>query len=210
MMLYLFRHGKSEANTAQLVTGTRADPLVDEGRRQAKAMGQWLEQVELGGDRFFTSDWLRAQQTSHLICPDAKWEIDARLGETDAGLVADWPLAAFAREYPDFYRNNSTKYPDGESHMDLNRRVTAWLHEVLDTSPPDEKIVVVTHSGPIACLLQHALMIGMDRFPALLPAHASLTVIEYSCASAHKATLKTFSLAPAETARPMLAQTKDR
>jgi hypothetical protein len=54
----------------------------------------------------------------------------------------------------------------------------------------------------------------MERFPALLPAHASLTVIEYtdtgsgSPASERRATLKGFSLTPAETAAPMLTPTR--
>jgi probable phosphoglycerate mutase len=209
MMLYLFRHGKSHANAARLVTGTRMDTLVDEGRSQAEAMQRWLGQAELTADRYFTSTWQRAQETARLMFPHAEWQIDARLGETDAGSVAEWPLAEFVGQYPDFYSNNSTPYPGGESHEDLNRRVIDWLDEMLARSS-DTKIVVVAHSGPIACLLQHALDIGMERFPALLPSHASLTVIEYSATGtgSHDARLRSFSLTPAETAAPMLTPTR--
>ncbi|CAB3782900.1 histidine phosphatase family protein [Paraburkholderia fynbosensis] len=214
MMLYLFRHAKSHANTARLVTGTPADTLVDEGRRQAEAMQRWLDQVQLDADHFFTSTWRRAQETARLMFPRAEWRIDARLGETDAGSVAEWPLAQFVAQQPQFYRNNATPYPGGESHEALNRRVTNWLDELLAQQAADARIVVVAHSGPIACLIQHALGIGMERFPALLPAHASLTVIEYAHGGAHadanarKATLKGFSLTPAETAGPMLTPTR--
>lgn len=210
MMLYLFRHGKSHANTARLVTGTPADTLVDEGRHQAEAMQRWLDQVQLDADHFFTSTWQRAQETARLMFPRAEWRIDARLGETDAGSVAELPLAEFVARQPAFYGNNATPYPGGESHEDLNRRVMNWLDELLAQHAADAKIVVVAHSGPIACLIQHALGIGMERFPALLPAHASLTIIEYSDkgANARKATLKGFSLTPAETAAPMLTPTR--
>jgi probable phosphoglycerate mutase len=214
MMLYLFRHGKSHANTARLVTGTPADTLVDEGRRQAEAMQRWLDQVQLDADHFFTSTWQRAQETARLMFPRAEWRIDARLGETDAGSVAGWPLVEFVARQPGFYHNNATPYPGGESHEDLNRRVMNWLDELLAQQAADARIVVVAHSGPIACLIQHALGIGMERFPVLLPAHASLTVIEYADGGAHadanarKATLKGFSLTPAETAAPMLTPTR--
>ncbi|MGQ7939360.1 histidine phosphatase family protein [Paraburkholderia sp. D1E] len=208
MMLYLFRHGKSHANSARLVTGTRTDTLVNEGRRQAEAMQRWLDQVQLDADHYFTSTWARAEQTARLMFPQAEWQIDARLGETDAGSVADWPLAEFIGKHPDFYRNNTTPYPDGESHENLNRRVLGWLDDVLARHTSDEKIVVVAHSGPIACLIQQALNISMERFPALLPAHASLSIIEYSGTSALRATLKAFSLTPAETAAPMLTPTR--
>jgi broad specificity phosphatase PhoE len=210
MMLYLFRHGKSLANTARLVTGTRTDTLADEGRSQAEAMQRWLGQAGLAADHYFTSTWQRAQETAQLMFPHAEWQIDARLGETDAGSVADWPLAKFVNQYPDFYSNNATPYPDGESHEDLNRRVIDWLNMMLARLPSDSKIAVVAHSGPIACLVQHALDIGMQRFPALLPSHASLTVIEYSAGGpgSYEARLRGFSLTPAETAAPMLTPTR--
>lgn len=210
MMLYLLRHGKSHANVARLVTGTREDTLVDEGRRQAEAMQHWLAQAQLEADHYFTSTWQRAQETARLMFAHAGWQIDARLGETDAGSVADWPLAQFVGQYPHFYSNNATPYPDGESHEDLNRRVIGWLDETLARHPADAKIVVVAHSGPIACLLQHALGIGMERFPAMLPAHASLSVIEYSNtgAGSYQAKLRSFSLTPAQTAAPMLTPTR--
>ena len=210
MMLFLFRHGKSHANKAGLVTGTRADTLVDEGRSQAEAMQRWLGHTTLEADHYFTSTWQRAQETARLMFPHAEWRSDPRLGETDAGSVAEWPLAEFVGQYPDFYSNNATPYPDGESHEDLNRRVIGWLDDMLARHPSDAKIVVVAHSGPIACLLQHALDIGMERFPAMLPSHASLTVIEYSetGAGSHQARLRAFSLTPAETAAPMLTPTR--
>jgi broad specificity phosphatase PhoE len=216
MMLYLFRHGKSHANIARLVTGTPADTLVDEGRRQAEAVRGWIDEAHLNADHFFTSTWQRAQETARLIFPRAEWRIDARLGETDAGSVAQWPLAEFVARHPRFYGDNATPYPGGESHEDLNRRVMDWLDELLAQHAPNARIVVVAHSGPIACLVQHALGIGMERFPALLPSHASLTIIEYSRngaranadASALEATLKGFSLTPAEIAAPMLTPTR--
>nr|WP_226383477.1 histidine phosphatase family protein [Burkholderia mayonis] len=203
-MLYLFRHGKSHANVARLVTGTPADPLTDDGLAQAAAMHRWLKQTDLRAQRFFTSNWLRAQQTAQCLFPDADWAIDFRLGETNAGSVANWPLDTFVEAYPDFHGNNGTCYPDGESHEALNRRVLEWLHELLDTTRMTEHVVVVAHSGPIACLVQHVLGIGMDRFPALLPAHASLTAIEFADDARRRAIVKTFSLTPAETAGPML------
>lgn len=176
MIFYLIRHGKSLANEAKLVTGTPEDNLSPEGFAQVARMKSWLEQSGFVANRHITSQWKRAQQTAHVLLPDAVWQIDPRVGETDAGIVADWPLARFLSEEPDFYSNPASRYPDGESHQELNERVLAWLYAQL--ASPCDAVMLVAHSGPITCILQHVLGMTMDSFPALLPAHASLSIVE--------------------------------
>ncbi|WER45182.1 phosphoglycerate mutase family protein [Cupriavidus sp. WKF15] len=205
MRLYLFRHGLSEANIARRVTGTPEDPLSAQGVNQARAMAPWIEAAAICPDRFLTSQWRRAQETARLLFPTAEWEIDPRLGETDAGAVANAPLDSFLHDYPDFYSDYRNAYPGGESHATLNERVLDWLHSlrvqgISDTAASE--IAVVSHSGPIACLLQQALSIGMERFPALLPAHASLTILDWNVGS-DLPVLRGFSLMPPEALASM-------
>ncbi|MCT9070983.1 histidine phosphatase family protein [Cupriavidus gilardii] len=176
MMLYLVRHGRSVANDAGLVTGTTADELDAIGVAQAQRMAAWLSHAGIVADRYMTSQWCRAQQTARLLMPAADWEVDSRLGETDAGEVADWQLARFLAQCPDFYADPGNRYPGGESHLALNQRVLGWLDEQL--ARPVDALMVVAHSGPISCILQHIHGVGMERFPAFLPAHASLSAIE--------------------------------
>lgn len=200
MRLYLFRHGLSEANIARRVTGTPEDPLSAQGVNQARAMASWIEAAAIFPERFVTSQWRRAQETARLLFPMAEWEIDPRLGETDAGTVANAPLDSFVRDYPDFYSNYRNAYPGGESHAALNERVLDWLQALRGQDSDNVAvgdIAVVAHSGPIACLLQQALSIGMERFPALLPAHASLTILDWNRGS-DLPVLRGFSLMPAE------------
>ncbi len=176
MIFYLLRHGKSLANEAGLVTGTPTDILAPEGLAQAARMKSWLEKSGLTAERHVTSQWERARQTALALLPNASWQIDPRVGETDAGLVADWPLPRFIAEVPDFYANPANRYPGGESHLELNTRVLAWFYDQL--AQPCSTLMLVAHSGPIACILQHVVGIGMERFPALIPAHASLSIVE--------------------------------
>lgn len=176
MIVYLVRHGLSKANVARLVTGTPADGLVDEGRRQAEALGAWLRGAGVVPDRYLVSHWGRARQTADLLFPGAPWVVDERLGETDAGSAADMSLESFLESWPDFYGSHLNCYPAGESHQQLHERVAnAWA----DLRKSDANVVLaVTHSGPISCLLQQMLGIAMDRFPAFLPSHASVSILE--------------------------------
>lgn len=173
----LVRHGQSQANLAGLVTGTPDDVLSEEGRAQALHTAALFSHLSLRGDHHFTSQFRRAQQTAELVLPEAHFVADPRLGETDAGLVAELPLSQFLADWPDFYESNHNVYPGGESHMDLNRRVLDWLSEV--KAGCSGQVVAVTHAGPICCLLQSALGIPMERFPALKALNASVSVIDY-------------------------------
>ncbi|WP_367189302.1 histidine phosphatase family protein [Burkholderia sp. Ed8] len=176
MMLYLVRHGRSRANEAGLVTGTPADVLSDEGLAQGARMAAWLAETGIAADRHVVSQWGRARQTADLLLPQVQWEVDARVGETDAGEVANWTLARFLAAEPRFHDDPANRYPGGESHLELNERVLGWLRTQLEQRC--ERVMVVAHSGPISCMLQQVTGIGMARFPAFLPGHASLSVVD--------------------------------
>lgn len=197
MIMYFIRHGRSMANERRLVTGTPADGLSDAGHKQAAALGVWLAAQGVRPERFFVSHWTRARETAVHIDPNARWEIDPRLGETNAGSVADFSLASFVREDPCFYDHPSNAYPGGESHLDLNERVQAWLNDQFHQ--PSRSVAVVAHSGPISCLLQHVLQINMDSFPAFLPAHATVSSVHFSFLNGvWRGQMSGFSLGPTE------------
>ena len=178
MIVYLVRHGLSAANVAGLVTGTPADRLVAQGVVQAEALRGWLQDAGVMPEAFHVSHWGRARQTAELLFPEAPWQEDPRLGETYAGTVAEQPLPDFLAAWPDFYASNANPYPGGESHLDLNRRVLSFWHELGRCGL--SSVMLVAHSGPISCILQHVLGVEMERFPAFLPAQASVSVLE-SC-----------------------------
>jgi broad specificity phosphatase PhoE len=200
--LILVRHGLSEANQRAVVTGTPEDPLSPAGKTQAQDTGELLAGAGVLVERCFVSHWKRARESAALVAPGQTFHIDPRLGETDAAEVAEWPLSRFLATHPDFYSDHRRPYPGGESHQQLNERVLAWLDDTR-TAHEGKQVLAVTHAGPIACLLQHALGIPMERFPALLARNASLSVIEYSTAAPHGKVLA-FSQSPAASLRDLI------
>lgn len=202
MKLILVRHGLSEANQRAVVTGTPDDPLSPLGATQVQDTRHLLTSAGFHPEQCFVSHWKRARESAARIAPGKAFHIDARLGETDAGEVAEWPLTRFLEAYSGFYSDHRRPYPGGESHEQLNERVLAWLEEVRRLSE-GKLVLAVTHAGPIACLLQHALGIPMERFPALLARNASLSVIEYGPA-APRGKVLAFSQSPAEALRDLI------
>lgn len=197
MIVYLVRHGLSEANVTGLVTGTPADRLVEQGVVQAEALRGWLHDAGVKPEAFYVSHWGRARQTAELLFPEAPWQEDLRLGETRAGTVAEQLLTEFLAGWPDFYASNANLYPGGESHLDLNRRVLSFWHELGRCEL--SSVMLVSHSGPISCILQYLLGVNMERFPAFLQTQASVTVLE-SCGHGDEGgmrfRLKGFALGP--------------
>lgn len=195
MILYLVRHGYSFANQKRLVTGTPDDELNDLGRRQAVRLAGWLKKWGMEPERFIVSHWRRAIETAAILFPEAPWEVDARLGETDAGYVADIPVSKFMGEYPSFYGDPGNIYPGGESHIDLNNRVLEWVNEQL--ANPCRSILIVSHSGPISCMLQYVQRLDMSSFPAYRPQHATLSIIQFRVVNGDwKGRVTGFSLGP--------------
>lgn len=176
MRFYLFRHGRSLANENKLVTGTPSDQLSADGLSQARHMMHWVSESKIKADYYTVSQWRRAQQTAMCIYPEADWYEDPRLGETIAGDVSNIPLQQFLCQVPSFYQNPANCYPNGESHLDLQKRVIGWVRDLL--TKPYSQIVAVTHAGPIACILHEVLHIPMSYFPAIVPINASLTIVD--------------------------------
>lgn len=196
MRLILIRHGRSIANEQKLVTGTTIDSLSATGIMQAQALRDWLKEMNISADHFVTSQWKRAQETANILFPDISWKVDNRVGETNAGKVADWPLDKFLSQYPDFYTNHLNKYPQGESHDGLYTRSIQWLEETVIQASESNTVVLVAHSGPISCILQYISSIPMEKFPAFIPMNASISVIEVHNKILYEAKLIAFSAGP--------------
>jgi probable phosphoglycerate mutase len=195
MIIYLVRHGQSESNVKKLVTGNKSDDLTSHGIKKVKKLAEWIKFSDIRPDRYVVSDWNRAQKTAQFIFHDAVWEIDWRIGETNAGDVASIKLEDFLNAYPEFYFDPSNQYPQGESHLTLNNRTLNWLNDQLKN--PCECLFAVMHSGPISCIIQHVCNVPMTYFPTFLPQNASISVLEFKKIDHFWiGSLKGFSLTP--------------
>jgi broad specificity phosphatase PhoE len=177
MTLYIIRHGKSVANSLNIVNGKRSDALTKEGIEQMHRLKKKIEAIGIKPKLFYTTDWLRAQQSAKILWPDANWIVEPRLGETDAGEAATLTVDQFNQIFPTFHDTPHNCYPNGESHIDLNKRVISWLEEIKTKLNDEEDLVLVAHAGPISCIWQHILGIAMSKFPAFLQPNASLSII---------------------------------
>ena len=162
MTLYLIRHGKTHANEQHLYCGSTDLPLSEEGLAKLRTAMMRLHATanqpsESNGALFITSGMKRTNETLQALFGDVDYREEPRLREMDFGLfemrsyeeLKDDPLyqAWIAGD------NHANLTPGGESGQMMLTRALEALHELDAFSEKD--LVIVTHGGVIAAVMQH-------------------------------------------------------
>ena len=156
MVLYLVRHGRTEANAQGLMQGRLDPPLDAVGERQATAIAAMVGEV----DEVVASPLVRAQQTAayfgSTVATDDRW-VEIAYGDYEGVPVGEVP--------PDVWQgwrtNRDYTTPGGESFGALDERVRAALDDLRDAIPQRD-IVVVSHVSPIKAAVAWALGVSME------------------------------------------------
>lgn len=155
-MLYLVRHGRTDANASGLLQG-RLDPPLDEmGHRQAAAVAERIGPV----DEVIASSLVRAQDTARYfgdeVVTDDRW-IEVAYGEYEGVPVGEVP--------PDVWQswrtNREFATRGGESFGSLDARVREACEDLAGRLGGRD-IVVVSHVSPIKSAVSWALNATME------------------------------------------------
>jgi broad specificity phosphatase PhoE len=152
-VLYLIRHGATEANlaTPPRLQGRRHNPpLARLGVRQAEATRDFLAIRPV--DRCFCSPLLRAVQTAAIVAaPHGVSPVPLEdLTECDVGRWEglDWQTIRFLdAEAHRQHASNPARhgYPGGESFADVHRRAAPAFERLLHEHPGESVLVVAHH-----------------------------------------------------------------
>ena len=182
-VLYLVRHGESEANAAGVFAGQTDSPLTARGRAQAAAVAAALARLPI--DRVVASDLSRTRDTAAAIATlhGLTVETHPELREIDVGAAAGkrWddgtlrpgPLGAPGAEFDGF-----VQWPGGESLEQTLARSLGCLDRLV-RAHPGELIVVVGHGGVTRILVSHFLGIlpRLERSPAT---NTNVTIVRFA------------------------------
>jgi broad specificity phosphatase PhoE len=163
--MVLVRHGQTEYNREGRWQGSGSDVVLnDAGRAEAARVADAL------ADRFdgdvaavYTSDLERARETARILAARLGVEVvdDPALcelshgrweGLTHAEVEARWPAELAAYQADPFH----VRRGGGDSYQDLEARVCPELERLADRHL-GERIVVVSHGGPIRLVLSRIL-----------------------------------------------------
>lgn len=182
--VFLARHGQSESNLEERISG-QADPnLTEKGLRQAQRLATALRSIPL--TKILTSTLRRSMETAQptaesqgiALCPqDALKEMS--FGELEGRLRND--LDQKSRHLLDRWTQDKLRFriPGGECLLDVHQRVLPFLSQILADNP-DGTLLIVGHRHTNIVLLS-ALM-GWELESTMDLSIRSKYVYEIHCA----------------------------
>ena len=143
-VLFFIRHGETEANVNGILTGTMETNLTQKGIEDAKKLNKDLKEKF---DFYYCSPLKRTQQTLSAIKGDVKFIVDPRLTEVSSG---DWQ-GKLKSELPEqeyaLYKQGLLNPPNGESLIEVDKRIKLFLDEMFTKYNNENKILIVTHNA---------------------------------------------------------------
>jgi len=176
------RHGNTKLNSAGRYWGRTDVELSADGTRQAEQLRDRLAIQKI--DAVYTSNLQRASVTAKIIATNHQVDIVTcpELREINFGKIEGLTFKEVSQLYPEVAEawskwSLTLKYPDGESIVELNNRVSKFL-ERLEKHTPKKTILIVAHSAPLRLLICHLLGVEIQHWRQIRLALASLSILD--------------------------------
>jgi broad specificity phosphatase PhoE len=161
----MVRHGETDWNRDNRFQGHADPPLNDAGRAQAQALARGLDRDGLVA--LYSSPLRRAAETAQILGNSLGLEVRLleALREVDVGSWSGLTRSQVEARFPEGYRRwleYGHGWEDGETYEELGARVLEGLVEIARVHP-DERVLAITHGGPIRSALAAAAGIGFGE-----------------------------------------------
>lgn len=150
MDVIFIRHGETSENKGGIY-GSPDTSLSKRGKEQIHRASKLLKDISF--DVVYISPLKRTIETSNIL--GLEGILEPRVKEINFGIFEGKTYEEIKRDFPeetDAWTNDHINYriPKGESLMDLYKRTSNFLEEVVEE---DRDVIVVTHEGVIKCAL---------------------------------------------------------
>lgn len=161
-MIYIMRHGQTEANRTGILQGRIDVPLNEEGIKQAEKTKNELDKKGVSFDFVYSSPLTRARQTAKIISGKDENDIviDDRIAEISFGKYDG------QKAYSNEVMHNFFKFPETcgnvdtvETYDSLLKRGTQFLLDLSKNEKLKDKNVLVLSHGALI----HALLMYVDK-----------------------------------------------
>ncbi len=180
-LIYMIRHGQSEANNSKVFAGNSDFPLTEKGHLQAERSAEFFKDIKI--DKIYASDLKRAYQTAEHTGAIFNLEIipDRLLREIRGGKwennTYDYIQETFKDTYGVWLSDIDKACPDnGESVTDLQKRVSKRVEEIAKENE-GKSVAIFTHATPIRAFMAFCKKDMIKDTP--WPTNGSVSVFSY-------------------------------
>jgi broad specificity phosphatase PhoE len=184
MELLLVRHAEVASDARGRCYGRLDVPLSEEGRMQARALGDLLAGEDLAA--VVSSPRVRALDTARPIAARHGLPVTPldELSELDFGELEGLTFDEIAVTWPDLYERWMTHpaavvFPGGERFIELQQRAKEAVARLRDMYE-GQIVVAVTHAGVVRAVVAAALRIPDERIFGLSVDIASISHVGWS------------------------------
>ena len=156
-------------NKEKLYYGWTDCPINDVGRKQAETLHQYFKNVNC--HKVITSDLKRSVETAEIITKGQNVVLEKRQAfrELNFGLWEGKHYKALQKEYPEAFEQwgkdwKSFCMPEGEAFFTFYERIRKELENVIQQTPEDNTVLLVTHNGVMSAMLCVLTGAGYDGF----------------------------------------------
>jgi len=171
--IFLVRHGEAESNLGKYFGGWLDVPLTPLGREQAIVLHKRLAHERIG--RIFCSDLARTRQTAGLLSLGCPIEYAKELREKSYGELEGVRFDNDSK-YDKYHTDATVRPPGGENSVDVQKRVAAYFKKKVFNAK-EEKVLVVSHHGPIVVFACDLLGMPLKNWRRLQLGNCGLSIL---------------------------------
>src|SRR3989338_889946 len=172
--VFLVRHGEAESNAGKYFAGWLPDSLTPLGKRQAVVLRKRLAKEGIG--KAFCSDLARASQTLEAMALPCRVEYSEALREKSYGKYEGLKWGEDEDRFDRYHMDAYARAPGGENAIEVQRRVVAFFGSRVFNAR-EEKVLVVSHHGPIVLLACHLLGMPLSNWRKLRLGNCGLCIL---------------------------------
>ena len=186
MLIYIVRHGETDANVNGYLQGWTNDPLNANGRKLAVITGQGMRGIKF--DYCISSPLIRARETAEIILKesgnDIPIQVEDRIKEINMG---DWERKKFRpgerevdeQEIKMFFTDpfHFAWCPAGENIIQVCERTQDFLKELI-RKDDDKTYLVTTHGFALRGMLNFLYENPSDYWHGHVPYNCAVNIIE--------------------------------
>lgn len=140
MKIVYFVHGTTYDNASDKCSGWKQVELNDLGKEQAIRLGETNKDRKF--DVMFTSDLVRAIDSSNLAFPTYEKNVDSRLRECNYG-----DYDGESKSLVVYEEHIDKPFPNGESLKDVEKRIREFIDEI-KIQYAGKTVAIVAHRAP--------------------------------------------------------------